>query len=55
MIGYERFRKALPGLGRNTAKETEDAVRHWFRSIAAPGPLADDITLVILQKTVNAK
>lgn len=48
-IGYQRFQEALPGLLRPSASETEKAVRGWFQDVAAPGPLADDITIVILQ------
>jgi len=50
-IGYSRFQAALPGLLRSTARETEAAFRRWFATLAEPGPLADDATIVILQKT----
>jgi len=49
MIGYERFQNALPNLLRNTPLETEKAIRDWYKNSAAPGPLADDITILIVQ------
>lgn len=50
LIGVERLRAALPGLRRNDARGTSDAVRGWFESLRAPGMLADDMTILILQK-----
>ncbi|MBF0499052.1 MAG: SpoIIE family protein phosphatase [Candidatus Riflebacteria bacterium] len=48
-IGFERMEAALPGLVRDTVKETEKAIRHWHASLIMPGPQADDITLVLIK------
>jgi sigma-B regulation protein RsbU (phosphoserine phosphatase) len=50
MIGYERFSQHLPGLIGPDAAGTEKRIREWFREIAEDGPLADDITIMVLQK-----
>lgn len=49
-IGYERVEAALPEIGGNDARETEGKLRLWFERLAEPGPLADDISLVVLQR-----
>ncbi|MFZ2958137.1 MAG: SpoIIE family protein phosphatase [Candidatus Ozemobacteraceae bacterium] len=49
-IGYDRVEAALPGLRRSDAKETETALRDWFASQAAPGPQADDISILVLRR-----
>ncbi|HNV68899.1 MAG TPA: SpoIIE family protein phosphatase [Candidatus Ozemobacteraceae bacterium] len=48
-IGYERTKQALPDLIGETAQATEERIRQWHESIAAPGPQADDISLIIIQ------
>ncbi|MBI3037872.1 SpoIIE family protein phosphatase [bacterium] len=52
-IGYPKVKNALPALLKNSAFETENALREWHRSIARPGPLDDDITLVVVQKRLT--
>ncbi|MFZ2958036.1 MAG: SpoIIE family protein phosphatase [Candidatus Ozemobacteraceae bacterium] len=54
-IGYERVEEALPGLRREDAQTTENALREWFVTQAAPGPQADDITILVLRKDVRAQ
>jgi hypothetical protein len=49
-IGFQRFGEALPGLVRGRATATEAAIREWFDILTDGAPLADDTTLVILQR-----
>ncbi|HEY9072476.1 MAG TPA: SpoIIE family protein phosphatase [Candidatus Ozemobacteraceae bacterium] len=46
-LGYARFIESLPGLMRDSAAETERAIRDWHRRLVKPAPQADDITVVV--------
>ncbi|MFZ2961318.1 MAG: SpoIIE family protein phosphatase [Candidatus Ozemobacteraceae bacterium] len=56
MLGYPRVAAALPGIVAEAlmtgsdAAHIETALRTWYEKIAMPGPLADDITLVVIRK-----
>lgn len=48
-VDYDRFLAALPGLMRDSAEATEQAIRDWHGHIVRPGgPQADDITVVVI-------
>ncbi|MBF0502440.1 MAG: SpoIIE family protein phosphatase [Candidatus Riflebacteria bacterium] len=53
MIGYKRVAQMLPGVFNDMrdkdAVHTEKALRTWHDTVAMPGPIADDITLVVLK------
>jgi sigma-B regulation protein RsbU (phosphoserine phosphatase) len=49
-IGYERWRRDLPGLLRENAVATEAAISAWHRALAPADPPADDVTVVVLQR-----
>ncbi|MFZ2959636.1 MAG: SpoIIE family protein phosphatase [Candidatus Ozemobacteraceae bacterium] len=49
-IGYERTEAALPACRRENAIETQTQLRRWQETLSAPGPQADDITVVVLQQ-----
>ena len=53
VMGYERARKGIEGLRRATARETEGAIREWFRSMVAEEAIDDDSTLVVLQRNAE--
>lgn len=48
-IGYDRVEAMLPGLRGADAVETQHRLREWQTVLSAPGPQADDITVVVLQ------
>ncbi len=48
-IGYEALESALPAMIGATPGATERSIRTWHRDLAAAGPQADDISVVILQ------
>ncbi len=54
-IGYDRVKSALPDLIGISAQETENRIRRWFETMAAPGPQADDISLIIVQHSRRAE
>ncbi len=47
-IGYERVQAVLPQLAGQTPRAGEALLRTWFYELAAPGPQADDITVLVL-------
>ncbi|MBF0548497.1 MAG: SpoIIE family protein phosphatase [Candidatus Riflebacteria bacterium] len=49
MLGYNSLKNALPTLVGENAHQTEKNIRKWHESVVKPGPLADDITVLILQ------
>lgn len=50
-LGYETTKQALPDLVGATAQETETRIRDWHDSVVSDGPQADDISLIIVQRT----
>lgn len=54
-LGFVRVTSVLPGLVRETPEATEKELRRWHAEVVRPGPLDDDITLVILQCLPNTK
>lgn len=52
-IGYDRFLATLPSLLRSSAQETEKAIRAWHCQNTKEGFPDDDISLIVLQKTLQ--
>ncbi|MFZ2960897.1 MAG: SpoIIE family protein phosphatase [Candidatus Ozemobacteraceae bacterium] len=46
-IGFDRVLSMLPEIGGNDACEHEAQIRSWHERTVAPGPAADDITLIV--------
>lgn len=53
-IGFGRLEEALPGLVRRRARETEAAIRDWHTSGTASERPDDDLTLLVLQSSVES-
>ena len=52
-IGYEKFRKIFPRLLKPDSKSSVASLREQFNLFAAPGPLADDVTILVLQRSTD--